>query len=54
MRYLKKFYLFLEAEDLEGVDDIKSVPDDKSLETSTNDSQKNALSEVEKNKGLSK
>ena len=49
MRYLKKFYLFLEAEDLEGVDDIKSVPDDKSLETSTNDSQKNALSEVEKN-----
>lgn len=49
MRYLKKFQLFLEADELEGVDDIKSIPDDKTLDASTNDAQKNALMDVERN-----
>jgi len=49
MRYLKKFQLFLEAEELERSDDIKSVPDDKTLDSSTDNAQKNALMEVEKN-----
>ena len=49
MRYLKKFQLFLEADELEGVDDIKSIPDDKTLDASTNDAQKNALMDVDRN-----
>ena len=48
MRYLKKFQLFLEADELEGVDDIKSIPDDKTLDASTNDAQKNDLMDVDR------
>ena len=48
MRYLKQFKLFLEADELVGSDDIRSVEDDKSLDVSTEKAQKDSLAEVQR------
>jgi hypothetical protein len=49
MKHIKKFYLFLEAENLEGSDDISSIPNDTQMDNSTDVAEKSALAEVEKN-----
>jgi len=49
MKHIKKFYLFLEAENLEGSDDINSIPNDTQMDNSTDVAEKSALAEVEKN-----
>jgi len=49
MKYLKYFYLFLEADDPIGTDDIKSVSPDPQLDNQTKDAEKNALADVIKN-----
>jgi hypothetical protein len=48
MRYLKQFKLFLEADELVGSDDIRSVEDDKSLDVSTEKAQKDSLVEIQR------
>ena len=49
MKYLKYFYLFLEADEPIGTDDIKSVSTDPQLDTQTKDTEKNVLADVIKN-----
>ena len=41
--------MFLEAENLEGSDDINSIPNDTQMDNSTDVAEKSALAEVEKN-----
>ena len=49
MKHIKKFYLFLEAENLEGSDDVNAVPNDTQMDNSTDAAEKSALTEIEKN-----
>ncbi len=49
MKHIKKFYLFLEAENLEGSDDVNPVPNDSQMDNSTDAAEKSALTEIEKN-----
>jgi hypothetical protein len=49
MKYLKKYNLFLEADELEGSDDIRSVAEDPGLDAETKKTQSNALLDVQKN-----
>jgi hypothetical protein len=49
MKYLKKYNLFLEADGLEGTDDIRSVAEDPGLDSETKKTQSNALLDVQKN-----
>ena len=49
MKHIKKFYLFLEAENLEGSDDVNPVPNDSQMDNSTDAAEKSALAEIEKN-----
>jgi len=49
MKYLKHFYLFLEADEPIVTDDIKSVSPDPQLDNQTKDAEKNALDDVIKN-----
>jgi hypothetical protein len=49
MKHIKKFHLFLEAENLEGSDDINSISADRQMDSSTDTAEKSALMEVEKN-----
>lgn len=49
MKYLKNFYLFLEADEPIVTDDIKSVSPDPQLDNQTKDAEKNALDDVIKN-----
>jgi len=49
MKYLKRFYLFLEADEVIGSDDIKSTSPDTQLDTQTKEVEKNALADVIKN-----
>jgi hypothetical protein len=47
MKYLKKYTFFLEANELEGTDDVKSVAEDPGLDAETKKIQLNALQDAQ-------